>query len=441
MKQSDGKTVTSTARAAGSSLLSNMLDGKRDTIYQTTGYETEFYILVDLKEKMPFNTLRVDEIGGEGKIIQYSIEVSSDQKDWKTVKTGNTVGEQAKLTFELCNERYVRFQILKKEEGSVGIAELGIYLQNGPEEMIDFAFRQIQIPAELTDGMQLPLTGVLGTTIAWSTDSEYVTVAEDGKVSVTAPEGSQIVVLYADVNYRDIVVRKEAKTAVVGKGTSQRPTRPAGGGGSGSGGSGTRVGNIGLVEPPADSSHNTQTKPQENLFAEELTGHWAQAEITYLMQQDVVRGDNSGLHLQEEITRAEFMAMLIRSLGMAPRAYQGGFEDVSEAAWYADAIQTAVEEGIAQGDGERMQPNAVITREEMTKMLAAVCAERIDDTENATPQFKDADQISAWAKNAVSGVAALGIINGFEDNSFRPQEHLLREQAMVAVYRLLQLKK
>ena len=443
IKQSEGKTITSSARAASGYALSNMLDSERDTVYRTTGYETDFSILVDLKEKMPFNEVRVDEVGGDGKILQYSIEVSSDQKDWKTVQTGGTVGEQARFIFELCNERYVRFQVLDKEDGAVGIAEFGVYLQCSPEEIIDFAFRQIQIAEELTDGVQLPQSGIFGTKIAWSTNSENVEIAPDGTVSVTAADSSQVVILYADVTYKDAVVRKEVKSMIVGSGTTiQRPTRPTSGGSGGGGSSGgARVGNAGLVGAQTTPADNAETQPTEETLAEEVNGHWAQTEITFLIQQGIVRGDENGLHLQEAITRAEFMALLIRSLGIAPRAYVGGFEDVSATDWYADTVQAAVDAGIAQGDGEKMMPNDVITREEMTKMLAAVCADQIADTENTTHQFTDSDQISAWANSAVGDVATLGIIKGFEDGSFRPQEHLLREQAMVAIYRLLQLTK
>ena len=225
---------------------------------------------------------------------------------------------------------------------------------------------------------------------------------------------------------------------IVGSGTTiQRPTRPTSGGSSG----GARVGNAGLVGAQTTPADNAETQPTEETLAEEVNGHWAQTEITFLIQQGIVRGDENGLHLQEAITRAEFMALLIRSLGIAPRAYVGGFEDVSATDWYADTVQAAVDAGIAQGDGEKMMPNDVITREEMTKMLAAVCADQIADTENTTHQFTDSDQISAWANSAVGDVATLGIIKGFEDGSFRPQEHLLREQAMVAIYRLLQLTK
>ncbi len=438
MKLSDGKTVTSTARPEGGSSLSNMLDSNKETVYRTTGYETEFSILVDLKEKSPFNSLRIDEVGGDGKILQYSVEVSSDQKEWRTVQTGNTVGENARITFELCNERYVRFQVLKKEEGAVGIAELGVYLQSSPEEIIDYAFRQIVVPDELANGVQLPLTGALGTEIAWSTDSPYVSISADGKVSITAGNTSQAVNLYADVTYKDVVVRKETKSVIIGTGTGQRPTRPSGGGGGGGGGS--LVGNVGTGEIQTGPTEEPSPEEPEYQFAEELNGHWAQTEITSLVQQGIVRGDESGLHLQEPITRAEFMALLIRSLGITPLAYEGGFEDVDGSDWYADTIQAAVAAGIAQGDGGKMFPNATITREEMTKMLAAACEDKRTSAQQTMQQFIDDGQISSWAKEAVDTVAALGIINGFEDGSFRPQEYSLREQAMAVIYRLLHLE-
>ncbi|MEG2669765.1 MAG: S-layer homology domain-containing protein, partial [Oscillospiraceae bacterium] len=52
--------------------------------------------------------------------------------------------------------------------------------------------------------------------------------------------------------------------------------------------------------------------------------------------------------------------------------------------------------------------------------------------------FTDNEEISDWAVEYVKKSTEAKIINGFEDNTFRPKANTLREQAMVVIYRLLE---
>ena len=105
--------------------------------------------------------------------------------------------------------------------------------------------------------------------------------------------------------------------------------------------------------------------------------------------------------------------------------------------WYASYLASAKENGLIDGDGGKANPNDVITREQMAKMLVSACEiqGKTADAEDVT--YTDFDAVSDWAKEFVKKASALEILNGFEDGTFAPKGNVLREQAFVAVYRLV----
>ena len=226
------------------------------------------------------------------------------------------------------------------------------------------------------------------------------------------------------------------------------PQTPNHGGGSGSGGSSgssgsvssSTGGNISTV-PNGNTGNPNATKPDDTLeqLKQGLQGHWAESEISFLIDRGIVQGVDGNLHLEANVTRAEFIALLVRSMGLSAVAYQGGYDDVQADAWYADTIQAAADAGIVQGSDGQMRPDDPITREEMAKMAVSayeVVCPGSDVAEEV--QYADADQISEWALNYIAKAAGLELIRGFEDGSFRPRASSLREQTMVVVYRMMQ---
>ena len=52
---------------------------------------------------------------------------------------------------------------------------------------------------------------------------------------------------------------------------------------------------------------------------------------------------------------------------------------------------------------------------------------------NPEKQFADAQDISAYAQEAIAGMTKAGIINGYEDNTFRPKNTATRAEAAVII--------
>ncbi|MDF2658719.1 MAG: cell wall/surface repeat protein, partial [Paenibacillus sp.] len=105
--------------------------------------------------------------------------------------------------------------------------------------------------------------------------------------------------------------------------------------------------------------------------------HWAKDQINNMGSRLIVNGTGDGVYSPDKnITRAEFAAIIVRGLGLKPEDGSAAFSDVQDSEWYSGVIGTAY---------------------------------------------------------------AYGLINGFEDGTFRPNERITREQAMVIVSKAMSI--
>ncbi|GEM_PF-3364957 len=192
----------------------------------------------------------------------------------------------------------------------------------------------------------------------------------------------------------------------------------------------------------------------QNKTFEDLLGHWAKREVELLASKLIVKGVTENQFAPNiEITRAEFAALLVRSLGLAiaPNEAQTTslFSDISPDAWYAPAVAAAVEANLINGyeDGS-FQPNQSISREEIAVIIDR--AMRFADTNTKRDQvhvseiltrFADQADMANWSKPSIAKLVQDGLINGRSENEFAPQAHTTRAEAVALIERLLkQLK-
>lgn len=225
--------------------------------------------------------------------------------------------------------------------------------------------------------------------------------------------------------------------------SSSNNTPPTGGGSGGGGGGGS------APSKPKDDEKQEEDKPKEDVevvepsvdvevnipdvIAKELDGHWGENEITSLYKAGIVTGDANGLRLKDNISRAEFVALIVRTLELDLSEYSNSFLDVDIKDWHASYIATAYDAGLIGGADGMFRPNDIITREEMCKIIA--CAINIE-YELKKPNFKDIDSISGWALEYVNKAYSLGFINGMDDGTFAPKNTALREQAFIILARI-----
>ena len=174
----------------------------------------------------------------------------------------------------------------------------------------------------------------------------------------------------------------------------------------------------------------------------DTAGHWAQSAIELLASKLIITGTSTtAFSPSQPVTRAEFAALITRSLGLASTGSGTAFSDVSTGAWYADAVSTAAAAGLITGytDGS-FKPGSPITRQEMATVLSKAIkytGKTLTDDPAALAKFSDAASIPAWSKTAVAEIAAEGIIQGAPDGSFAPAKLATRAEAATMLEKTL----
>jgi hypothetical protein len=163
------------------------------------------------------------------------------------------------------------------------------------------------------------------------------------------------------------------------------------------------------------------------------TGHWAETAINELVKKGIVAGYPDGSFKPDNhISRAEFTSILVKAIGLNPGG-KTGFADLEDH-WARDYIATATGQGIVSGySSVRFGPEDNITREQMAVMIAK--AARLPAL-SEKKEFKDNNIISSWAREAVTQVSTNNLITGYPDQTFRPQNHTTRAEAVSVISRL-----
>ena len=164
---------------------------------------------------------------------------------------------------------------------------------------------------------------------------------------------------------------------------------------------------------------------------------WYHDYVYDLVYRGVVNGMTATTYEPEgKLTRAQFVKLLACSLADAEtlKTYEGQhpFTD-SEGHWAETYIAWAKDKGIVEGvSATEFDPEAPITREQMATIFGRYALKQgIELPKDAAPaeSFPDADKISEYAREFVELMRIAGILNGYEDGTFRPQGNATRAEA------------
>lgn len=215
------------------------------------------------------------------------------------------------------------------------------------------------------------------------------------------------------------------------------------GGGSSGGGSSSGRGNSnrndvsGAVTNDLLPSENTNEVITET-FHDLNTVSWAKEAICYLADKNVLNGRENGLFYPDDlVTREEFVKMITLALHILDDSAETGFTDVECGRWSYPYIASGVAAAIINGVSEqKFAPEAFITRQDMAVIVfrAAQCMKL---ELSGTAAFSDENEISDYAKNAVSHLAGMGIVNGVGNGLFAPKDAVTRAQAAKIIYELV----
>lgn len=178
--------------------------------------------------------------------------------------------------------------------------------------------------------------------------------------------------------------------------------------------------------------------------------HWAYAEIMICAEKGAIDGtrtpDENGVGSFKpdgKVTLGQFLTVLSRLL--APE-YIENVEGQKLNHWADPYYKAAIEGGIIKGldfSSDAHSLNTPLTREDMAYILASA-AEVNGETLQILPRvetlIKDYDTISSDRKEAVKQAYSNGLIEGYTDGRFGPEDTMTRAQMATVVCRLMQYK-
>jgi len=155
-------------------------------------------------------------------------------------------------------------------------------------------------------------------------------------------------------------------------------------------------------------------------FSDVPPTHPNYSDINYLLDKGVI-DKSSKYGITDIVTREEVAVMVAKSVGLDGTLRTTKFSDVPKSNSNSGYIQSAVEAGIINGYNDgTFKPNAKVTRGHMAAFIA-----RAFDLPTGSKTFKDVP-VGHTAYEAVKQLAAADITTGYGDGTFKPQENLNR---------------
>ncbi|GBG08398.1 putative S-layer protein [Paenibacillus agaridevorans] len=174
----------------------------------------------------------------------------------------------------------------------------------------------------------------------------------------------------------------------------------------------------------------------------DIAGHWGEPSIIEASCRGIVKGySDSSFGPDRRVTRAEFTVMLAGLLQWEGDETALMFGDMAgKKHWAKQAIAQAAALGIVSGYPDgSFRPEATIIRAEMAVMIAK--ALELSTDANLHTAFADHAEIPAWAKGAVASINQLEIVIGRRGNRFVPDGAATRAEAAVMLLRIAEIKK
>ena len=172
----------------------------------------------------------------------------------------------------------------------------------------------------------------------------------------------------------------------------------------------------------------------------EIRSHWAYETIDMWIDQGLVQGyPDSTYKLDESISRAEFVTLINRVFEFK-NSKDINFPDVPEGEWFADevGIASAIDYVSGYEDGT-FKPYDNVSRQEAAMMLSRILYLEHGTSEEVIDELAYTGEISSWSNGAINSVLKTGLMFGYPDGTFKPNQNITRAETMVVLNRALNM--
>lgn len=180
----------------------------------------------------------------------------------------------------------------------------------------------------------------------------------------------------------------------------------------------------------------TPSVPQ---FTDVSEGAWYYDAVRYVCEKGMMNGVAEGVFAPNSTTNRAMLVTILYRLENEPAVHGSSFTDVPSGQWYTNAVAWAAANGIVNGVTDTtFAPNSPITREQMAAILYRYAAWKGCDVSGQIDLsgYTDAASVSAYAKEALAWANAEGLITGVTDTTLRPAGSAVRAQAATILMRL-----
>ena len=180
----------------------------------------------------------------------------------------------------------------------------------------------------------------------------------------------------------------------------------------------------------------------ENPFTDVSEKDWFFDDVLFVYDYGLMVGTGKTLFSPHEtVTRGMMATILWRMEGSPIPKGKNSFTDVEAGKWYADAITWTAENGIfADYDKDRFKPDDAITREQLAAIFYRYADYKDYDltVKGDLDKFKDADEITDYAKTAMQWAVGSDLVKGKSGDLLDPQGKATRAEIAAMLHRFIE---
>jgi hypothetical protein len=171
----------------------------------------------------------------------------------------------------------------------------------------------------------------------------------------------------------------------------------------------------------------------------DVIGYWGEPYVSILASRGIIGGFPDGtFHPNDNITRAQFAAIAVKALNVSPNTGASSFNDVAAKYWGAAAIGAVSNAGLVTGFPDgTFKPEDKLTRAQALVILAKALGNGYSDARELA-NYSDAPTVPGWALPSVTRAASAHIIANFPDPAvISPNAFATRGEVAALMYQTL----
>lgn len=163
--------------------------------------------------------------------------------------------------------------------------------------------------------------------------------------------------------------------------------------------------------------------------------HWAHDAIVYCAENGIVKGRDDGTFGLDASIKRDEVAAMLDRAFDAAEIEKVAFKDVTEG-WYVKEVLSAAGKGLFVGYPDgTFCPENAIARQDAMIVISRLLNVKGEAAD--LKDFKDANAVGSWAVAEVAGVVKAGVIEGYEDGTLRPTNNITRAEFAKIMFEVL----